>query len=103
MSKKFKERVPKQLWTLERTYQRKSLVEKEISEESRELNAIDRLIKHLITTIKPHLQKRLANKFKYKRQLEEQVKEIKERSATTISNVEQKFDITSHDNNSFVL
>lgn len=78
MAKKFERRVPLEKWTLERTYQRRSQVDKDIAEGNRMLNDLDRHIKHLIKTIKPVLCKKIGNKWRYRRQLELQIKEIRD-------------------------
>jgi len=99
MAKKFERRAPKKKWTLEQTYQRRSLIDKEIADINRAMNMIDKEIKNLVHHVKPSLQRKIANKWRYRRQLEAQIIEIKTEKDEHI----QKFDLTSHDNNSFIL
>lgn len=68
----------KQDWPVQKTYQRRSLVMKELADINRSMNSIDGTIRHLQEQ-KRILARKASNKWKYIRQLTEQIKEGKQR------------------------
>lgn len=75
---KFDKRNRKQDWSIERSYQRKSLVLKEIAELNRAMNRIDGRFSDLVNQ-KEIARRKITNKWVYLRQLEAQIKETKEK------------------------
>ncbi len=69
-------REPKEKWSVQRVYQRISLVKRDMSGLNRDMNEIDGMVNHLRHQ-KMIIRGKISKKGKYLRQLGEQLNEVK--------------------------